>query len=143
MANSESCLVLIKQLETYIGRRINNEMKELDITMTQARALLILLNCPDKQASLKDLEKKLELSQSVTAGIIKRLEQRRYIESFGDSGDKRIKIVKITPLGEQQCRSSDKILHRVEQEVFSCLSESDIALLQDLLNKVRKANERK
>lgn len=143
MANSESCLVLIKQLETYIGRRINNEMKELDITMTQARALSILLNCPDQQASLKDLEKKLELSQSVTAGIIKRLEQRRYIESFGNSGDKRIKIVKITPLGEQQCRSSDKILHRVEQEVFSCLSESEIALLQDLLHKVRKANERK
>lgn len=143
MANSESCLVLIKQLETYIGRRINNEMKELDMTMTQARALSILLNCPDQQASLKDLEKKLELSQSVTAGIIKRLEQRRYIESFGDSGDKRIKIVKITPLGEQQCRSSDKILHRVEQEVFSCLSESEIALLQDLLHKVRKANERK
>lgn len=143
MANSESCLVLIKQLETYIGRRINNEMKELDTTMTQARALSILLNCPDQQASLKDLEKKLELSQSVTAGIIKRLEQRRYIESFGNSGDKRIKIVKITPLGEQQCRSSDKILHRVEQEVFSCLSESEIALLQDLLHKVRKANERK
>lgn len=143
MANSESCLVLIKQLETYIGRRINNEMKELDTTMTQARALSILLNCPDQQASLKDLEKKLELSQSVTAGIIKRLEQRRYIESFGHSGDKRIKIVKITPLGEQQCRSSDKILHRVEQEVFSCLSESEIALLQDLLHKVRKANERK
>lgn len=143
MANSESCLVLIKQLETYIGRRINNEMKELDMTMTQARALSILLNCPDQQASLKDLEKKLELSQSVTAGIIKRLEQRRYIESFGDSGDKRIKIVKITPLGEQQCRSSDKILHRVEQEVFSCLSESEISLLQDLLHKVRKANERK
>lgn len=143
MAKSESCLVLIKQLETYIGRRINNEMKELDTTMTQARALSILLNCPDQQASLKDLEKKLELSQSVTAGIIKRLEQRRYIESFGNSGDKRIKIVKITPLGEQQCRSSDKILHRVEQEVFSCLSESEIALLQDLLNKVRKANERK
>lgn len=143
MAKSESCLVLIKQLETYIGRRINNEMKELDTTMTQARALSILLNCPDQQASLKDLEKKLELSQSVTAGIIKRLEQRRYIESFGNSGDKRIKIVKITPLGEQQCRSSDKILHRVEQEVFSCLSESEIALLQDLLHKVRKANERK
>lgn len=48
MANSESCLILIKQLETYIGRRINNEMKELDMTMTQARALSILLNCPDQ-----------------------------------------------------------------------------------------------
>lgn len=143
MANNESCLVLIKQLEINIGRRINNEMKELDMTLTQARLLSILLDFPDKQATLKDLEKKMELSQSVTAGIIKRLEQHKYIESFGDSEDKRIKIVKITPLGEQQCKSSDKILHKVEKDVLSCLSESEVALLQDLLNKIRKANERK
>lgn len=143
MANNESCLVLIKQLEINVGRRINNEMKELDMTLTQARLLSILLDFPDKQATLKDLEKKMELSQSVTAGIIKRLEHHKYIESFGDSEDKRIKIVKITPLGEQQCRSSDKVLHQVEKDVLACLSESEIALLQDLLNKIRKANERK
>lgn len=143
MANHESCLILIKQLEISMGRRMNNEIKELDMTMTQVRVLSLLLGFPEKQATLKDLEKKLQLSQSVTAGIIKRLEQRKYIDSFGDAEDKRIKIVKITPLGEQQCRRSDKILYQLEGDMLSCLSESEVITLQTLLNKVEKFNERK
>lgn len=143
MENSESCLILIKQLEVSMGRRMNNEMKEMDMTLTQVRVLSLLLGFPEKQATLKDLEKKLQLSQSVTAGIIKRLEQRKYIESFGDSEDKRIKIVQITPLGEQQCICSDKILSNLEEEMLSCLSEHEIITLRSLLKKVREFNERK
>lgn len=143
MENSESCLILIKQLEVSMGRRMNNEMKEMDMTLTQVRVLSLLLGFPEKQATLKDLEKKLQLSQSVTAGIIKRLEQRKYIESFGDSEDKRIKIVQITPLGEQQCICSDKILFHLEEEMLSCLSEHEMMTLQTLLKRVREFNERK
>lgn len=143
MANNESCLILIKQLEISMGRRMNNEIKELDMTMTQVRALSLLLDYPEKQATLKDLEKKLQLSQSVTAGIVKRLEQRKYIESFGNSEDKRIKIVKITPLGEQQCRCSDKILYQLEEDMLSCLTKSELLILRELLNKIKKFNERK
>lgn len=143
MENGESCLILIKQLEVSMGRRMNNEMKEMDMTLTQVRVLSLLLGFPEKQATLKDLEKKLQLSQSVTAGIIKRLEQRKYIESFGDSEDKRIKIVQITPLGEQQCICSDKILSHLEEEMLSCLSEHEMITLQTLLKRVREFNERK
>lgn len=143
MANSESCLILIKQLEVNMGRRMNNEMKELDMTLSQVRVLSILLEFPEKQATLKDLEKKLQVSQSVTVGIIKRLEQRKYIESFGDSEDKRIKIVRITSLGEQQYRRSDKILSRLEGDMLSCLTDDEIMMLQDLLIRIKMANERK
>lgn len=143
MADSESCLILIKQLEVNMGRRMNNEMKELDMTLTQVRVLAILLGFPEKQATLKDLEKKLQVSQSVTVGIIKRLEQRKYVESFGDSEDKRIKIVRITSLGEQQYRCSDKILSQLEEDTLSCLTEDEITILQDLLNRIKIANERK
>lgn len=143
MENGESCLILIKQLEVNMGRRMNNEMKELDMTLTQVRVLSLLLGLPEKQATLKDLEKKLQLSQSVTAGIIKRLEQRKYVEGFGNSEDKRIKIVKITPLGEQQCICSDKILFQLEEEMLSCLSEHEMITLQTLLKRVREFNESK
>lgn len=143
MAKSESCLILIKQLEVNMGRRMSNEMKEQDMTMTQVRALSVLVDFPQKQATLKELERKLQLSQSVTAGIIKRLEQRNYIESFGDSDDKRIKIVKITPLGEQQFRRADEFLDYLEEDMLSCLTEDEIKTLQVLLNKVNKSNERR
>lgn len=143
MAERESCLILIKELEINMGRRMNNEMKELDMTMTQVRVLSLLLEFPEKQATLKHLEKNLQLSQSVTAGIINRLEHRRYIESFGDPEDKRIKIVKITPLGEQQFQQSNKILFQLEDHMLSCLTKQETQNLLTLLNKIKTFNERK
>lgn len=142
MIDRDSCLIFIKELEVNIERRMNNEMKELDMTMTQARALSLLLDFPERQATLKHLEKSLQLSQSVTAGIIKRLELRRYVECFGDAEDKRIKIVRITPLGEQQWQRAEKILRQLERDVLSCLTEQEAQSLKTLLKKVKSCNER-
>lgn len=141
MINDESCLILIKWLETNVGKRMNNEMKGADMTGTQVRTLSILLESPEKQATLKYLENKLKLAQSVTAGIIKRLEQKRYIESFGDLEDKRIKIVRITPLGERQYWDSQIILSKLEKDIFSCLTESEYRTFGILLKKVKKSME--
>lgn len=141
MINDESCIVLIKKLETNIERRMNNAMKELDMTMTQIRALSILLELSDKQAALKFLERKLMLSQSVTAGIIKRLEQRGYVESFGDSEDRRIKIIKITPVGEQQYHRAQEITMGIQDEFLSILNEEEYRTFYTLLKKLKNAIE--
>lgn len=136
MLPEESCLILIKELEIYIEKHMNNALKELDITATQAKTLTALLNFPGKQTTLKHLEKKLLLSQSVTVGIIKRLEQKNYVESFGDLEDKRIKIVKITPLGEQQCQCSNQILLKLEHDILSSLTKSEYLIFNKLLKKI-------
>lgn len=139
MNPEESCVVLIKELETNMEKHINNAMREQEITVTQARVLFTLRSFPEKQATLKHLEKKLQLSQSVTVGIIKRLEQRNYIESFGDSEDKRIKIVRMTPLGERQCKASQEILTRLENRFLLALTEEEHAVFSTLLKKVKAA----
>lgn len=139
MKPEESCIVLLKELETNMERHINNAMRELDITVTQARALLTLQSFPQNQATLKHLEKKLQLSQSVTVGIIKRLEQRNYVECFGDFEDKRIKIVRITPLGERQCKAAQKILNRLEERFLSVLTQEETEVLRTLLKQVKAA----
>lgn len=86
---------------------------------------------------MKYLEKELDLAQSVTAGIIVRLEQKKYVESFGDSTDKRIKIVRITTLGEQIYQASQKILSELENKVLSNLTDDEKRQFKDLLIKVR------
>ena len=35
------------------------------------------------------------------AGVVARLEQKKLVEGFGNAEDRRIKMVRITPLGEQ------------------------------------------
>lgn len=141
MMKDEPCIVLIKKLETNIEKRMNNAMKEIDMTITQVRALSILLEFPDKQAALKLLEKKLMLAQSVTAGIVKRLEQRGYAESNGDLEDRRIKVVKITPLGEQQYQRAQKITTMIQDDFLSGLTDEERQTFYALLKKLKRSIE--
>lgn len=141
MNQEESSVVLMKEVVTNLEKHANNAMRELDMTVTQARVLATLQSFSEKQVTLKHLEKKLQLSQSVTAGIIKRLEQRKYVESLGDCEDKRIKIVRITPLGEQQCKSSQEILEKLENKFLSCFTENEALIFNTLLKKIRDSIE--
>lgn len=69
------------------------------MTMARMEVLLELNSIPEKQCTLKELEQRLHVAQSTAAGIVIRLEQKRYIEGFGDSSDRRIKQVRITESG--------------------------------------------
>ena len=64
---------------------------------------------------MKELERTFCVAQSTVAGIISRLEQKGFIEAFGDASDKRIKVVHITPAGEVCCREAAGYMAEVEQ----------------------------
>lgn len=49
---------------------------------------------------MKELERYFGVAQSTIAGVVSRLEQKGFVEAFGDAADKRIKVVHITPAGE-------------------------------------------
>lgn len=137
MSENIPSITLIKSIKDIEEKELNHALKALDITLSQAKVLSVLSKRPDNQATLKCLEKELDLAQSVTAGLIKRLEQKKYVESFGDPSDKRIKIVRITHLGEQTYQASQKILAELENKVLSDLTDDEKQQLKDLLIKVR------
>lgn len=137
MSENITSIVLIKSIKDIEEKELNHALKAQDITLSQAKTLSVLYGHPERQVTLKYLEKELELSQSVTAGIVKRLEQKKYVESFGDSADKRIKIVRITALGEQKYQASKKILAELENKVLSDLTDDEKRQFKDLLVKVR------
>lgn len=138
---SEKCssIILIKEIQTLEEKILNHALRNQDITLSQAKVLDFLLENPDHQATLKHIEKGLNLSQSVTAGIVVRLEQKKYVVSFGDAADKRIKIVQITPLGEQRYLASQKVLGEQEEEALSALTASEKEQFRTLLVKVKNA----
>lgn len=130
-------IILIKSIKDIEEKKLNHALKAQDITLSQTKTLSVLFKHPERQATLKYLEKELDLAQSVTAGIIIRLEQKKYVESFGDSTDKRIKIVRITPLGEQKYQASQKIFVELENELLSDLTDNEKQQFKELLVKVR------
>lgn len=82
---------LIKLLHDRLERHANNTLRGKDLTMTQVAVLMELQEAEQKQRSMKELERKFCVAQSTVAGIISRLEQKGFVEAFGDASDTHLK----------------------------------------------------
>ena len=137
MIPQDTCGALIKQIHDQLEKEANNAMRADGITMAQCTLLLTLHDTAEKQMSLKTLEKSLRVAQSTAAGIVARLEQKNLVEGFGSADDRRIKMVRITPLGEQCCQRAEQNMQQTEKALLSGLTQTEQDIFLSLLKKVR------
>lgn len=128
--------LVIKQIDDAIGKVVNKELKAKDITFSQMHMLWALKNSKNGTLSLKQLEKTLRIAQPTTLGIAKRLEQKGFIRGGFDSADRRIKIMKIAPKGEEICRKSQAHMDETEEKLLNGLTQEERSLLYKLLSKL-------
>ena len=136
MNEINTCGMLIRQINNALEKRVNNQLKEKDLTLSQMSALIEILNTPAKKLTFKELEKRLSLAQSTTAGLISRLEQKKLVSVSGDTDDKRIKYVEITPLGEKFCNEAKQEMEHTETILLQNLSAVEKESLLSLLEEV-------
>ncbi len=137
MEEQLDCGRLIKQINDELRKNANNVLRGQDMTLVQLDALMELELASEKQCSLKELERKLHLAQSTTAGIIARLEQKGFVEGFGDPADRRIKLVRITTAGIDCIMAARQGRADTEAKLLSALTETERAIFFALLKKVR------
>ena len=137
MADQTSCGMLLKQINDELEKRANNALRSQNLTIAQLGALMVLNQSPERQIPLKELERKLHVAQSTAAGIITRLEQKGFVESFGDAADRRIKMVRITQQGVQCCLSAEQNMNQEETLLLSGLTDTEKLIFISLLQKVR------
>ena len=89
MTEHGMCGKLIKQISDEMQKNANNALRSQNMTVTQMETLIELESIPEKQCTLKELEQRLHVAQSTTAGIVTRLEQKGCVEGFGDPADRR------------------------------------------------------
>ena len=131
-----ACGMMIKQIHDCLEKDTNNTLRAQDLTMAQVGALIELRSAEEKQMPLKELERRLHVAQSTAAGIVVRLEQKGFLESFGSSDDRRIKMVRITAKGEDCCMDSDRGMEQAEQKLLHSLTQEEKTVFLDLLEKV-------
>ena len=124
---------LIKLLHDRLEKQANNTLRANDLTMMQVTVLMELQKAEQKQRSMKELEKKLCVAQSTMAGIVSRLEQKGFVEAFGDVSDKRVKVVHITAAGEACCREAAGYMAEADQLLLHGFSEEEKAVFNQLL----------
>lgn len=139
MKQENSCSLLIKQIGDTLKKNANNEMKLRDLTFAQVVVLSALYEAHGNQLSLKELEKKLNVAQSTTARIVTKLESKGFVNSLGDSSDKRIKYICITPLGKECYNNAEQIVKENERILLAALSETEKATFFNLLTKVKNS----
>ena len=129
----------IKKIHDLMRKQANQVLEQMDVTFSQHHVLVVLMHCEGYEASLKDLEHRLETAQSTMAGIVSRLEDKGFVEGFTDEQDLRIKKVRLTEKGVRICEKSLEDIREREKVMCSKLSEEEITELNRLLEIVYDA----
>lgn len=136
MLEQNSCGFIIKQIHDALEKRANNSLRAQDLTLAQINVLIVLDQTTEKQMPLKELEHSLHVAQSTAAGIVSRLESKGFVEGFGDPGDRRIKMIRITELGEKCCTLADQYMEETEMDILSALTGEEQGQFIELLQRV-------
>lgn len=137
MEQHQDCGLLMKQINDELRKNANNALRPQDLTIVQLDTLLELERAPEGQRSLKELEHILHVAQSTAAGIVARLEQKGLAEGFGDTEDRRVKRVRITPAGIACIQAAQHHRAETEEKLLSGLTETERDIFYTLLKKVR------
>ena len=142
MSEANTFGMLIRQIHNALEKIANSQLRAKDLTLSQMTALVEILKAPTRKLTFKELEKRLSLAQSTTAGLIFRLEQKKLVSVSGDTDDKRIKYVEITPVGEKFCKEAKQEIDDTEKKLLENLSAAErknlLSLLEEINRTIRK-----
>jgi DNA-binding MarR family transcriptional regulator len=131
--------MLIKYIHDSIEKHANNDLRKKEITIMQLRFLRALYEKSDYTYSYKELEKHFNVAQSTIVGIAKRLEKKKFVNTFMDASDKRAKFTRLTSSGVELCIETLENIKETEELLTSRLTKEEEKLLKDLLCKVYEA----
>ncbi len=113
-------------------RRRDADLAELGLTFAQAHALRLL--DPERPLPMSRLAKELACDASNVTGIVDRLEARGLIERRTAEGDRRLKVLTLTPGGVEL---RERVLELMTQPpaAIAALSPADQRALRDILRR--------
>ena len=122
---------LIANLFNDYTNYMNRYLREMDLTLSQTRVLLVLgLN---DGVSIDVLSTKSNIGKSSTTKSVKILEKKGFLTKEIDPEDNRKKIVKITKKGRNIQKEALRINDEIETSIISKIGEEEIKTLKEQL----------
>ena len=125
---------LIKSINDKLTVKVDAELKQFNLTMSQCRVFLYLSSLGG-QGTQKEIETFLGVSHPTVVGLVSRMEQNGYVICW-PCEDGRNKNVKLTPKAEDIDKDMKKNMQANEQKLLEPLSPEESEKLRDLLLKV-------
>lgn len=135
---------LLKRISDTLEKRANSDLQSNGVTASQLKMLFAVLESErlEKKGciTLKELERHFGVAQSTTAGIIKRLEIKKLVESV-DGDDKRIKSVRITDTGRNICGNAGNAMKKSHEKMLKDFTDEEKQIFKELLQKLLNNSE--
>lgn len=125
---------LIKSINDKLTVKVDAELKQFNLTMSQCRVFLYL-SSRGGQGTQKEIETFFGVSHPTVVGLVSRMEQNGYVMCW-PCEDGRNKNVKLTPKAEDIDKDMKKNMQANEQKLLEPLSPEESEKLRDLLLKV-------
>ena len=136
MNNGIVCGYLIRQIN-FIWERIAKQLLEnTDLNWTQLGMIGLLIEAEGNELTLKQLEKGLNISQSVIARMAIYLTENGYTEYTKNTDDKRVKKIHLLEKGFRCHNEIFVSMNEQEQPMLEGMSLGEKILFQELLQKV-------
>ena len=115
---------------------LNNSLKEMDITISQARVLLVLAK--NDGVSIDFLSSETKIGKSSITKSVKILERKQYLTKDIDPEDNRRKIVRITSKGKEIQKQAVKVNDEIEKKLNVEFGKKEIESLKNELEELIK-----
>lgn len=127
---------LFKRISDTLEKKANSDLQSNGITASQLKMLFAVSNSEGSgKMTLKELEHRFGVAQSTAAGIIKRLEAKKLVESVTDEEDKRIKVVRITDCGRKICSDAKNSMKEGHKQMLKGFTEKEKHDFKELLQR--------
>ena len=134
----KSSALLIKNINDYMTKDSNNQLRKVDLTMAQVEVLSYLIFSEGYSRSLKEIEHHLSVAQSTAAGIVKRLETKKFVSSYISQDDKRRKMIVLTDKGIEYSSVARANMDAAEEMLLHNLTDEEKEIFYQLLVKINQ-----
>ena len=135
MKNNPDVGFLIKLVHDCVQKEANLQLKQNDLTLSQARLLAYLYE-NNGVTMQKELEKVFDVSHPTVAGLIKRMETKNLIFCKPDEQNKTLKNIALTEKGISFYHVTVNQRNTTEKKLLSGLSKEEVTQLKKLLQTI-------
>jgi DNA-binding MarR family transcriptional regulator len=110
-----------------------------DLTAVQYAALVAIGSHPGIDATR--LSQAIYFDRSTIGDVLDRIEAKRWIVRESSAGDRRIKVVTLSPAGKEVLRQVTPAIRRVQQRLLAPLTEDEAKTFVRLLGRIADAGD--
>ena len=135
--------ILIKKSSLIFDKYVNQLLAPYHLSGSQFRILMKLYQSPDRSVRQTDIEAAFSMTNPTVTGLVHNLEKNGLVKKVANPEDKRSRFIVLTEYAESRRNEFLSLADSIEKEMTDGLSETETAVLSELLMKVIKRHKEK